>query len=83
MGVASLVIGIVAVVLSFIPCVNWFAFVPAIVGLILGACGLSSAKKQNQPTGKAVAGIVLNILACAWIVIWGCLFGAAAAAAGF
>ena len=80
MGVASLVIGIISIVLSFIPCVNWFALVPSIVGIILGAVGLSKAKKANEPTGCATAGLVLNIISCVWIVVWGALLGAAAGA---
>ena len=79
MGVASLVLGIITIVLSFIPCVNWFAFVPAVLGIVLGAVGISSAKKNNAPKGTAVAGLVLNILSCVWIVIAGLLFTAAAA----
>ena len=77
MGVASLVIGIIAVILSFIPCVNWFAFLPAVVGIILGAVGRASAKKAGKPTGCATAGLVLNIIACAWIAVWSFMLGAA------
>ncbi|MBQ4480830.1 MAG: hypothetical protein IJJ33_08750 [Victivallales bacterium] len=80
MGVASLVIGIIAVILGFIPCVGQFAFIPAVLGIILGAVGIASAKKNNQPKGTAVAGLVLNIIAVAVIVAWNLLFAAAAAA---
>ena len=81
MAISSLIIGIIAVILSFIPCVNWFALLPAVLGIILGFVGRSSAKKANQPTGAATAGIVLNILAVVWIFLWSLVFGAAMAGA--
>ena len=89
MGIASLVIGIIAIVASFIPCAGLFTFIPAIVGLILGAVGRSQLKKKGEPTGVATAGLVLNILAVAWIVIFLLVLGglgtgaAAAASSGF
>ena len=74
MGIASLVIGIIAAIMGFIPCINWFALVPAIVGVILGACGIGSAKKNNKPKGVAVAGLILNIAAVVLITIWSLIF---------
>ena len=70
MDIASLVLGIVSICLLFVPCIGWFALVPAIVGLVLGIIGRVNEKKANQPTGKATAGIVLCIIACICIVIW-------------
>ena len=80
MAVASLVIGIIAAICGFIPCINYFAIIPAIVGLVLGFVGRSQAKKNGEPTGMATAGIVLNIVALALIIIWSLLFAAADAA---
>lgn len=83
MGIASLVIGIVSVILGFIPCVGQIAFVPSIVGIVLGAIGISKAKKAQppQPTGSAIAGLVLNIVAIVVILLWNLVFAAASAAA--
>ena len=80
MAVASLVIGIIAAICGFIPCINYFAIIPAIVGLVLGFVGRSQAKKNGEPTGMATAGIVLNIVALALIIIWTLVIGAADAA---
>lgn len=80
MGIASLVIGIIAIVASFIPCAGFFTFIPAVVGLILGAVGRVQLKNKNEPTGVATAGLVLNILALVWIVIFLMVIGGGAAA---
>ena len=65
MGVASLVLGIVAIVISFIPCLGIYALVPSIIGLLLGLIGIVSASKANPPKSKglAIAGLVLSIIA--------------------
>jgi hypothetical protein len=65
-----MVIGIVAAVLCWIPFCNYWAFVPAVVGLVLGAIEMNKKKKANEPKGMAVAGVVLNIVAIALIFIW-------------
>lgn len=77
MGIASLVIGIIAIVASFIPCAGFFTFIPAIVGIVLGAIGRVKLKEKNEPTGTATAGLVLNIVAVVWIVVWLILIGGA------
>lgn len=63
MDIASLVIGIVAIVLGMIPCINLFAVLPAIIGLVLGVVSAVQKSKTNEPKGKAISGLILNILA--------------------
>ncbi len=59
-AIASLVLGIVAVVCVFFGYGALLGIVLGIVGLILGI----SAKKEN-PSGMATAGVVLSIIAIA------------------
>ena len=70
MSIASLVLGIVSVILGFIPFCGWFALLPAIVGLILGSIDLSKLSKTDSPKGMAIAGVVLNIVAVIFIIFW-------------
>lgn len=70
MGVASMVIGIVAASLCWIPFCNYWAFIPAVVGLVLGGIEMNKKKTANEPRGMAVAGVVLNIVAIAFITFW-------------
>jgi len=78
MGVASLVLGIVAAVFAWIPFCGTWALVPAIVGLVLGIIDWVKKKKADQPKGKAIAGTVCSGVALIIIAIWWALVGAAA-----
>jgi len=62
MGIAGLVLGILAAIGGWIPPLSYFAWFIAILGIVLSAIGMSKAKKENQPTGAAVAGLVLSII---------------------
>ncbi len=57
LAIASLVLGIIALVGSFIPLLNILAGIIALVALIMGIVGI--AKKQG---GMAIAGLILSIL---------------------
>ena len=80
MGVASMVIGIVSAVLSFIPFCGMFAFLPAIVGLVLGIVDTVLKHKKQQPKSLGIAGIALNGAALLVIFLWVMVIGASAAA---
>lgn len=81
MGVASMVIGIVAAILGFVPFCNYFAALPALIGLVLGIVDVVMKARKEQPKGIGIAGVVLNGTAILLIVAWTSLFAAAAAAA--
>ena len=77
MATGALVLGIIALVLSFIPVVNFLAIPLAVVGIILGALGSKQLQAQGMPTGQATAGLVLSIIALVFAIIftiacWGC-----------
>jgi hypothetical protein len=63
LAVASLVLGIVAAVSSFMPIVNNASFFIALVGLVLGIVGLVGVNKGTRAgKGLAIAGIVLGVV---------------------
>jgi hypothetical protein len=70
MDVASMVIGIFSGLLGFIPICNYFALLPAIVGLILGIASMMKRSNENLPKGQSIAGVVLNTIAIIMIAIW-------------
>lgn len=71
MDVASLVLGIISIVLGFIPLCGAIAFIPALVGLILGIIVLVKKSKDPQaPKGMSIAGVALNSLAILFIFFW-------------
>ncbi len=59
MGIAGLVLGILGIIFSFIPGINWLGIILAVVGLILSIVALVTSKRNGQSNGPAVAGIVL------------------------
>lgn len=90
MAIASLVLGIVGIIFSIFT--GWIGIILGLVGIILGAVFMSQAKKTGQPTGMAVAGLVLSIIAviigvlvmaCAVCVVAGAESALEAAAYGY
>ncbi|GAG31945.1 unnamed protein product [marine sediment metagenome] len=78
MGLAAMIIGIVAVVLGIIPgCGLVFGLPPAIVGLILGIVDVKKKSKAKQPKGMGMAGVVLNAVAIVFIILWTLVFATA------
>ena len=78
MGVAALVLGIVSVIIALIPFCGTIAFIPAVIGLILGIVDTVQKSKKQEKKGLAIAGIVLNAIAIVFIAIYTIAFGNAA-----
>ena len=57
-GTASLVLGIIGIVFSFIPLINYLAFILGFLALIFGIVCL--VKKASK--GQAIAGLILAII---------------------
>ena len=79
MGIASMVIGIIALILGFVPLCGIIALVPAIVGLILGIVDTVKKSKVGAKKGMSIAGIVLCAISIIVIIGYYVLFIAAAA----
>lgn len=78
MAVASLVLGIVALVTSILPIINNLSFVMAILGVvfgIVGIVGISKGKKAGK--GLAIAGLVLSVVAFILVLVMQSAFSAA------
>ena len=60
MQIASLVLGIVGLMFSWVPL---FGLVPPLIGLILGIVGVRDAKEKQESVGLGVAGSALSLVA--------------------
>lgn len=79
MGVASLVLGIISVIISFFPFCGIIALVPAIIGLILGLVDTIKKSKTQEPKGQAIAGLVCSTIAVILIIWWYVIAGSSIA----
>lgn len=70
MAIASLVLGIVSVVISFLPFCGIIALIPAIVGLILGIVDLVKKTEEKTTKGMSIAGIACSGVAIVLIAYW-------------
>jgi len=71
-GVAALVLGIIGVVVAFIPMLGYTQLIGVVLGivaLILGVLGRKQLAAQGQPTGTAMAGLVLGCITIALSVL--------------
>lgn len=69
MGIASLVLGIIAVVTGWIPFICFAAFIFAIVGLILGIVDTVKKNKTNdKKRGISIAGLIVSAIAIPIII---------------
>ena len=66
MGIASLILGIISIILGFIPVAGVIMIIPAIVGLILGIISIVKSTKK----GISITGVILNSLAIIIIIIF-------------
>jgi len=81
MGIASLVLGIIAILVAWVPCIGWFALLPALIGLILGIVEIvqkNGAKAKGDNTASPVLGFVgtgLNALSIVMVIAITVLLG--------
>ena len=69
-GIASLILGILALLIALIPCIGFFALIPGVVAIVLAIVGLSQASKANGAKGIIIAGLVISILGTTIAAVW-------------
>ncbi|TQN44249.1 uncharacterized protein DUF4190 [Blastococcus colisei] len=75
LAIASMVLGIIALLLSWIPIINNVAAVIAVVGLGLGIPALIRARRgTHNGTGMAITGLVTSVLAIVLVILTQMLF---------
>ncbi|MGY1743057.1 MULTISPECIES: hypothetical protein [unclassified Blastococcus] len=60
LGTAGFVTGLLGLLFCWVPALG---IVLALLGVIMGGVGISTGKKKGAPTGLAIAGLVLGIIA--------------------
>lgn len=75
MEIASLILGIVSLILSLIPFLGIICYLPAIIGIVLGIVALATMKSRGKTKkGKPIAGIIMSgismVLSIIMIFVW-------------
>jgi len=79
MGIAALILGIVGLIISFIPFCGMVAFLPCLVGLGLGIADIVVKGRCGKGRAVGIVGTVLNGIALLVAIFWG-FFSAAGVA---
>ena len=78
LSITSLVLGILAILTSFLPIINNGSFFLALLGLIFAIAGfIATGKGKKSGRGLAIAGLVLNILSIAIVLFTQSMYSAA------
>jgi hypothetical protein len=70
LGTAALVLGILGILTSFIPCFGFWSGLFGILAIIFGAISISNAKKSDSPKGMGVAGLIMGIISLSFSLVW-------------
>ncbi len=71
LGIAALVLGILAIPLAIIPCTFIVALIFGITGIALSSVALSQANRGNGAKGLIIAALVCSILGTTIATLWG------------
>ncbi|WP_432056875.1 DUF4190 domain-containing protein [Streptomyces sp. bgisy022] len=82
LATTALVLGIVAVVVSFIPVLNVVVWPLAVLGIIFGAIGLSKAGKVGKGKAAGITGLITSVAAIMMFFAMNALFFSAVDKAG-
>ncbi len=75
-GIASLILGILALLIAFIPCIGIFALLPGVIAIVLAIVGLSQARSANGSTGLILSGLIISIIGTLIAAVWLLFFSA-------
>jgi hypothetical protein len=74
MGIAGLILGIIAIPLAIIPCTIILALLFGTAGIVLSAVGLHQANTANGTKGLPISGLIVSIVGLGITFMWGLLF---------
>ena len=70
LGIAGLILGIIAFPVAFIPCIGIFALIPGVLGIILSIIAYSQANRVDAAKGLIIAALVISIIVTCVASIW-------------
>lgn len=78
MAIVGLVLGVIALLISFLPIINNLAFILGLLGLIFAIVGLvGTARGKKSGKGIAIAALIITILSCIIVLATQSMYSAA------
>jgi hypothetical protein len=74
LGIAGLVLGIMAIPLGIIPCTFYLGILFGIVGLVLSIVALTQAHRGYGPKGLIIAAMICSVIGFSFASVWGFVF---------
>lgn len=75
LGIAALVLGVITLVVAFIPCIGTAALIPGIVAIVLSIVALNQANQENSAKGLVIAALVIAIVGTTVATLWSFYLG--------
>lgn len=70
LGISGLVLGVITLLISFIPCLGAYAFIPGVVAICISTTGLVMARRQHIPKTILVAALIISLIGTATAIGW-------------
>lgn len=70
LGLAGLVLGVITLLISFVPCLGAYAFIPGVVAIAISTTGLVMARRQHIQKTILVAALITSLIGTATATGW-------------
>jgi hypothetical protein len=74
LGIAGLVLGIMAIPIGIIPCTFYLGILFGIVGIVLSVVALTQANRGSGPKALIIAALICSVVGLSLASIWGFVF---------
>jgi hypothetical protein len=71
LGIAGLVLGIMAIPMGIIPCTFYLGILFGIIGLVLAIVALTQAHRGYGPKGLIIAAMICSVIGFSFASVWG------------
>jgi hypothetical protein len=70
LGIVGIILGIIAFIISLLPCIGIIAIVPGIIAIVLSAISLDQARRENGAKSLGYAALTISIIATLIATAW-------------
>jgi hypothetical protein len=71
LGIAGLVLGIMAIPMGIIPCTFFLGVLFGVIGIVLSIVALTQAHRGSGPKGLIIAAMICSVIGFSFASVWG------------